>query len=390
MSNPRRTDRATRSALVACALAVACGGPGKGIRTPLSLWETPPADPAPRSMEIPFPDGQNGTQLVVGVLSGVAEIAEVRGVSAFEIQVGPCVRAVTTRPVAGEIAGGPELDRVTFRASEQTFACVRRLVQQLAPPTKTEDGKSKLGGDATIVEQADCTATPIVHVVTRYRFEVDHGFVTPDWDEVSAWSGLPLAFAPPVCGHPPKNELRLTIHTGDLPRPTRADPAPTTPPAERAATIIALADEARRAADAGHPDAAAAAAEGALAAFGTGDVTARLDEATATRLADAIAAAHYAAIEPEAAALLAEPAPATTDAAWAQAIGARIDALARRYERIGDLVRFDPATPWLRAGATRLAAAHRHVAEILDDAKQTTAAAAMRAKAAALDAQAAP
>ena len=79
-----------------------------------------------------------------------------------------------------------------------------------------------------------------------------------------------------------------------------------------------------------------------------------------------LAEAHYRAVEADAAAFLTRPAPPAADAAWAAELGRELDRIAARYEQIGDAVRMPAATPWLHAGATRLAALHVHVAELLE------------------------
>lgn len=81
---------------------------------------------------------------------------------------------------------------------------------------------------------------------------------------------------------------------------------------------------------------------------------------------------------------LRRPLPAQIDTQWATELGAEIDRIAKRYERIEDLVRLPPVELRLRAGAARLAELHLHVARLLDDAGPLRAAEAERDKARAL------
>ncbi len=335
----------------------------------LAIWNERPQDPKAQVFATAFPDGTNGTELVLGVLAA-ARAQEVASVSAFEIQVGPCVRAVTV-PAANHasVAAAPETERIVFRARETAFTCRRFVKQELVPSGGGGMGEKKGLSDPQMQTAEECDRVPIDHVVMRYRYEVDHGFMTPDWREVKRWTGLELELGPPECGHPASNEVRAVFHAGRPPaRPIERQ-------TDRAAEVIALAQQAQAAAEANRAGEAAEVATRALATLSVADLP--VDE----RLADAIGAVQFFAVEADVAAFLARRAPASIDPQWAKAVGADIDRIAQRYQRIGDLVRLPEVMPWMRRGAGQLAKLHRRVADWLDELGQFPAADIERAKA---------
>ena len=358
---------------IALVLLVGCGG---GSWKPV-VWREPPADPKAAPVEVPFPDGTNGTELVVALLAH-AKGAEATGISRFEIEVGGCTRTVTVarRAVAPEPM--PELDRITLRVREGKLFCRTLVDQKITPGSNVQDpdGRRNRLGDASLVEREECDLQPIEHVVTRYRFEVDHKFTTPDWAEIARFMHVDLAFDTPHCGQPAKNEMRAVIHHGDGLSPPVASN-------QRfdAGTVITLAT---RAEAAKLPGEATDLAQQAIDAVAANDPMAGLDDARANELAERIAAAHFFAVAIDVDTFLHRELPPQITEAWATEIGADIDRIAKRYERIKDLVRIPVAIRWLRAGAERLAALHEHTAKLLDEGNQTKAADAERAKAAAL------
>jgi hypothetical protein len=360
------------------------------------VWTEAPADPKARPIAYDFPDGTNGTELVIGVLAGAREST---GVSKFEIQVGPCTREIAVQPRAGALEPIPALDRITARVRETEVHCKRSVDQVVThdgpketqksptapaappggpapPPTNRGNAPAGRFGDAQLVQQESCDQQAVEHVVTRYRFELDHGFVPPDWAEVARFTGTRLAFGTPRCSGEPKNEIRAVLHSVSAPRVA----APPARPGE-AAAILELVKRAEAAAAAKRPGEATALAEQALAAVATGEPMLGLDDARATELAERIAAAHFFAIEMEVDMFLHRELPAQVTETWGAEIGAEIDRIAKRYERIKDVVRVPGTVRWLRAGAGRLADLHEHTAKLLDAAHQPKAAELERARA---------
>jgi hypothetical protein len=373
-----------RRAAILCIVIASCGGKS-GRLGELAFWETPPPDGTP--VAVSFGDGRNGTELVIQLLAA-ARAAGATGVSGFAIKVGRCTREVAVAPaMTSDATPSPELERITMLVRETRYRCETHMDQTLVPDPKNPEGHFH---ETEMTAIDSCEHEPVEHVVTRYKFELDHAFTPPDWAVIRAWTRLDLRFGPPSCDAAvpvPVNAARLTVHRGGggvkgVPAPAPA--AALEPAATRARSIIDLARRARAAADGGDTAGAVALAAEALAAWGNGAMIEELDDQTAFDLAGAVAGAMFVAAEPEVVALLAE-APATVDAAWATSVGRRIDGLAARYEQIGDAIRVPAAEGALRAGAGRLAAIHRHVAEQLDAARMPNAAAAERDKAAALD-----
>ncbi|HEU0032471.1 MAG TPA: hypothetical protein VFQ53_17685 [Kofleriaceae bacterium] len=331
-----------------------------------------------RAVQLPFADGQHGGELVLALLAK-ARRADAAGIAELEIQVGPCVREVSVAPRAVPAQRPTSaLDRITLVATETRYTCRDRYELHDTPAGDPHDAKSP-AGDSEIVAVPECTHDPIEHVVTRYRFEVDHRFVTPDWDMLARWTGVPLRAGAPRCGLPPKNELRAKLVAKTDAPALAAVPAPAATPA----AIIALAKDAERTARDGHADDAARLATEALAALDDRMLDG-LDGKARDELVYWIAAAHFYQIEPDVAAFLARAAPATATPAWAAELGGAIDRIAARYTALRDLVRVPAVEHWLRAGAQRLSTVHAHAAELLDRVGQSNAAEAERAKARAL------
>jgi hypothetical protein len=360
----------------------------------LHVWSEPLDDPKAAELDVPIADGQNGTELVLGVLAK-AKAAKASGISQLEIQIGRCIREVSEQPRPEPSVASPEpaLDRITLRVRETKYTC-RHAMQQVAdhggiprgldritPPPAPGGNSGKRFGDAELVEVEDCGHAPIDHIVTRYRFEVDHQFVPPDWKQIARSTKLELAFGPPHCdASVEKTELRARFHTsvsvGATPPAARVSPHK---PSSK--DIIALVSNAKAAAEAKRPGEATALAQRALAAWGDGDLLGELDVATATEVADWIAGARFYAVEMEVDQYLHRDRPQQADAAWATEMGAGIDRVAKQYEQIKDLVRIPRAEHWLRMGAGRLASMHLYAAEMLDQLGQPTAAEAERTKA---------
>jgi hypothetical protein len=369
-------------------LTAGCASTGSTMAR-VQVWDVSPADPGAVAVAVPFEAGQNGTELVLAMMEKV-KAAAATGVSGFEIQIGQCIREVSLRPQT-EVVTDPalaELERITFRASETTYSCKRRLIQVVGPAPPKQQGESSKLGDSGIVEAAECAHVPVERIVTRYRFEVDHGFVPPDWTVVQQWTGLALGASVPRCDPAlaAKHELRVRIHTGGVSGATVTPLAVGATDSHR--TVVAinhLAGRAREAGEAGRMADAARFAGEALASWKDGAVIEQLDEKTAMELVTSVAAAHFYAVETEIDATLASIAVGPVDAEWATRIGNRIDRIAARYRRIADLVRLEPVEVYLRAGAARLAAVHLRAAEALAASGQAAAAAAERATAAALE-----
>jgi hypothetical protein len=311
-------------------------------------------DPEARAVTVEFPDGQHGTELVLAVLAQ-AKAAEVSGISKLEIQLGRCVREISTQPAARLPATEPtpELERIVVRARETKYTCKQLVEQQ-----HTRGSGSGLDGlgDAQLVESDACEHTPVEHVVARYRFELERRFVPPDWNEIARWTHVKLAFGPPRCGGEPKNEISARFHKRSHPAPPALRPAA---PAS-AAAIVELVKRAQAAAEARRPGEATDLAEQALAMLAH-DLGPLDDD-----VASWIAAAHFYAVEIDVDRMLRREQPVKIDAAWAAEIGIEIDRIAKRYERIKDLVRMPVVARWLRAGAAQLAKLHLHAAKLLE------------------------
>ncbi|MEO8705008.1 MAG: hypothetical protein ABI867_33455 [Kofleriaceae bacterium] len=349
------------------------------------VWNIAPADPKAKVVEYEFPDGANGTEIVIAML---AQARESTGVSGFELQVGTCTRTIAVGPViAAPAEHAPELERITLRVKETRLTCKRSVDQVVTPGSGAErppttgltPSPTNRFGDAEMKVSESCEHLPISHVVTRYRFEVDHAFVPPDWAEVARFTGTRLAFGSPRCAGTPKNEIRAHFHTVTAPRPSAS-----AAPEPAVAAIIELANRAEAAAAAKHPGEATNLAEQAIAAVAASDPMLGLDDAKADALAERIAAAQFFAIEIEVDTFLHHEVPAKLTESWAPGLGAEIDQIAKRYERIKDLVRLPVVIPWLKRGAARLASLHEHTATLLEASLQPRAAAVERARAAAL------
>src|SRR4051812_9748098 len=114
---------------IAGLLVVGCAGPHV-----IPVWSAPPAsDPDAERVAVEFPDGTNGTELVLGVLAHAKEL-DATGVSGFEIEVGGCTRAIAAAPAASE--GGDPVDRVVARVREMTVACRRQVDQEMTRATE--------------------------------------------------------------------------------------------------------------------------------------------------------------------------------------------------------------------------------------------------------------
>jgi hypothetical protein len=362
-------------------LLVACGGGGAWQPRVVSELE----DPKAHTVAVEFTDGQNGTQLLLAVL-GQAKTANTSAISHLEIQVGRCTRRVEA---AGAGAGAtmavdPELDAITLRAQETKYTCQKLVEQVLTPRGGGAFGQAGLS-DAQMQERTDCQLAPIEHVVTRYRFELDHKFVPPDWDEVAKWTKARLAFGPPRCGGEAKSEIRARFHSASKPHPAPPLPAMIATPE----MILSFVERAQVAASSGKPGEAVHLAQQAIAAFADGGALAGLDETKKQLVAGALAAAMFFAVEIDVDKFKKIELPLQIDDTWARETGAQLDRIAKRYERIKDLVRLPIATRWLRAGAGRLGELHLHLADLLDQAGQKTSAESEREKARALAAQAA-
>ncbi len=358
--------------LALLSLLVACSTSASGWRA--RVWSTPPADPTARPLVVPIPAGQDGTQLVLGVL-GMAKQLDA-SVSGLEIQIGSCARSVLPASVVAEAPTPqpPMTDIVLVRAREGAFRCKRTTEQLILYP--------KEGLGETKIETTDaCEHVPLDHVVLRYRYEIDHGFAPPDLDEVERWMGTRLAFSAPRCGLPPRTEMRARFHGPQLVDPPVAAAAQVaTRPHELRAAFLEASRRAEAAAQAGRPDDATRLALAALAMLEVTDL-APVDDT----LAHWLAAARYYSVEADVTAVAARLTPEAVDQAWATRVGSEIDALARSYEQIGDFVRHPKAATWLRAGGVRLAKLHARVAAILEDAGYDKPARAARLRARALD-----
>jgi hypothetical protein len=332
---------------------------------------TAPPDRPVAEIAYPFHDGQNGTELVLAVLAQ-AKAMEVETLSGFAIRVGGCTRAVSADADLGTAAAGTELDRIVFRARETQLVCRKRVEQTIEHGGP--DGNGKMGfGDPVLVVRQSCEPRPVDHVVIRYRHEIDHGFIPPDWDEVERQTGVRLALGPPHCGDVAGNEVRVQFHRDAA---THVEPVRSHRAGDVARdSVIRLA---REASGAQRPTEAARLADRALAAI-------PVDEDVDPELADAIACAHFFAIEREVDAFLGRAPPAVIDAQWASETGKQLDAIARHYEQLRDRVRLPSVATWLRKGAARLGTLHLHVARILDDSGQAEAAKHARDQARALD-----
>lgn len=367
-----------RRGLVIVAFAGVAVGCARSPWRAAPVWDRPVDDPAAAPLEVPFGPRQNGTEIVIGVLA-LARAHEATSISGFEIQIGRCVRALTPAPARAshEAAADPALDRIVVLARETRYRCKHQVDQILVP---SEDPKSKLS-DATLTKSEVCWHEPVEQVVARYRYEVDHAFTPPDLDEVERWTGARLVFGPPRCGAPAMTAIRARFHRG-APPPARAGIAAA--PSSPRARIVARVREAEE---------AAAREDAARASLLANEVLTLLGDALGTvddELARGIAAAHYFAIERDATELLHRAPPATADQQWASAFSAELADIARRYERIGDLVRLPVAAPWLRAGGRRLAALYTRFALILDEHGQAHAAAVARERATELTAEFGP
>ena len=333
----------------------------------------------------PFPDNQNGTELVIAVLAR-AKAVDAPAIGDLEVQVGGCVREVSAEPQAIAMrATGPELDPIVFEASETRYKCRRSVDQQLTPSPSEDSGPNQKRvvrfSDAEMVASDVCEHLPVTHLVTRYRFEVDHGFVPPDWREIERWTSATLTFGPPRCGLAPKNEIRARLLSH---RPRAKTPAPGHVASGASRIVIELVRRAAQAAAASQPAVATQLAEQAIAAFGDGRAMADDSDADNPALADAVAGAYFYAVERDVDELLHRPAPSTFDTTWAAAIGADLDRIAARYQQIQDRVRLPSVTRWLRMGAMRLAELPLFLAKQLDAGGQLDAASRERAKARAL------
>lgn len=364
--------RGMRALLSTAVIGTVMTGCGSGAWKPV-VWATGPVDAKSTPVAFEFAPNTNGTELVLAVL-GHAKTSEATGISAFEIQVGACTRSVTMAPARGAApaVADPALDRITLRVQELSVRC-RTYVEQEVQHGGSEPKKL---GDAQLVEKQACDKTPIDHVVTRYRFELDAKFTPPDWAELERVHHAKLAFGPPRCGSTAKNEVRAVLHAASQPAPPHLAPPP-----DAAAQIIDLAT---RAEAAELPGAATDFAERALAALAAAPELVATDQ-----LADRIAAALFFAVAIDVDKFLHGDLPkgeATPE--WVAQVGAEIDRIAKRYEHIKELVQLPLVVPWLHAGARELAKLHEHTAMLLEAAHQTTAAANERAKATALREQA--
>jgi hypothetical protein len=258
-----------------------------------------------------------------------------------------------------------------MHARESQLRCRERVDQHIEH--ESADGKPTGLGDARLVVKQECERTAVERDVLRYRYEIDHGFVTPDWDEIARITGVSLAFEPPRCGLRPGNRISARLHgkRATLPARREADVSDD----DRARELLALVRRARVSAEARDGLGSSAIAQQALALAKPGDVP------VTPEVVDAIAAAQFYAIEFDVVEFLARPAPHDLDDAWALEIAAAIDRIASRYETLGDRVRHPAIARWLRAGAGKVATLHAHVATLLDSHGQARAAETARAKA---------
>ncbi len=367
-----------RSLLVLCVGCASTQASAPGWHP--SVWSDVADDPGAQDATLPFPDGQNGTEVILQALSQ-ARAAGATGISNLELQVGRCTREIAVSPRVIVPVPAPELERITFDVLESGYVC-RRVVDQEIYHEPTDGFKHAEGfGDPRTFEREDCSRGPVQHVVTRYRVDHDHKFSPPDWAAVARWSQLVLRAGEAHCdAEQEANVLRIRLHFGPSVAPPEA-PAPrlvhTNPGA-----IAALVKQAAGAATASE---ATRLANLALAAWGNGDAVIGLDEAAGKQLASAVAGAMFFAIEADAAAYLASQLPIDANAAWAAAQSDALEQLTTRYHAIGEAIRMPEAEPWLRAGAAKLAALHLHVAEMLDRVDQHRAADKQRAEARGLE-----
>lgn len=396
--------------LVLCLAAAGCGA--SSARTPIiQIRDGARPNERVRRVVLPFSDRQNGTELLLKALAG-ARAARALAVSGVELRVGRCVRRIglsSKRPDNRSTDAPPDrdLDRITYSVRETRYTCRRSLEQMVtpgggdaprAPASRKARGMSSENqrfqlGDAEMVEIDRCEQRPIGHIVTRYRFELEHEFATPDWQVIEAWSGLPLTSAGVSCDSgPARGSLAMTLHFDGGPPATRRPPPERTPDRAmtRAGRLVRYARSADAAARRGRPDEAARWAARAITEWSDGDVVELLPEDAARRTLYWVSAARFYRLEPQAAALLERRVPVVVDAAWAADLGAEIDRLAAGYMAIADLVRVDAVAPWVRAGAARLSRIHRRVAGLLERANQPAAARIERKKAEELEAIAHP
>ena len=370
-----------RAVLVVPVVAAACAG---RVWSPVVVADL--HDPAARESRFAFGDGQNGTQIVLAMLEE-AKLGRVSAISNFALQVGSCTRSIesdggpVTAPRIEPLGDAPRPDDlIVVRAQETRYSC--KPVVRPSPSTSAGEfrGQPQLAQTRS-VESKDCRLLPVERVVMRYRVDVEHRFVPPDWAEVAKQAGVQLRFGPMHCDGPPKSELRARLHEGVNPPAPAAVPqaAPPTPVA-----IAALVERAQAAALVRNPDAAVELAHQAIAASAATDILATLDEPGREQLAATIAHAHFLTVELEIDDLARRIEARDIDQSWATEVGAGLDRIAMRYLRIKDLVRVPSAVPWLRAAEARLAELHLEVAGRLERAGETTAAERERARARAL------
>jgi hypothetical protein len=360
--------------LVVC-VAMASGCASSGALAPgwqPSVWSTAPVDPNARDAVVPFPDGQNGTELVITMLSRARE-AGATGLSNFEIQVGRCTRAIALALPAEPVAHSPDLDRITFDAHETAYTC--RNISDLALTPGTPDSRGIVHfSDAQMVVREDCTHTPRQHIVTRYRIDVDRRFVPPDWSTIAQLTNLDLHASEPRCDDgEPRNELRIRMHFGTATAPALPARAPDQPAADPNA-IVELARRAEAEAKQDHAVESTRLANLALSAWGDGATVDRLDEATAKQVVYWVAAAHYYAVEAAASAYLASVVPEAANDEWAARQSTELQHITNAYQAVRDAIRMPEVGPWLRAGAAQLARLHEHLAVMLDSVNQHHAA----------------
>lgn len=288
---------------------------------------------------IPFPDGTNGTQLVIAALNQARANGAI-AISDFVIQLGSCIRSVSEEAT-------PELvDPVTFETTESDLQCDRGVDLAII------DSKKEGIRDTEMVEREDCHTVTATRVVTRERVDMAHRFVPPRWDMIAAWSRLPLRAGPVHCDAVGEaNQLRMQLH-----HTLEVHVAPVAVPKVRAGDIVLAVAAARRAAD------PTADAERALALWKHASFEAGQSE----DVAPAIAEAAYLALERDARAFLATTVPEEHDVGWMRRQDHAIEVLAQRYMQIGELVLMPAAKPWLIAGAKRLATLHEHLADLFD------------------------
>jgi len=357
--------------VVAVLLLAGCGG---GAWKP-RVWNDTPADPESLPVAIAFPDGTNGTALVLKLL-GDAKAAEVGGISQLEIQVGRCTRTIAVAPRETKTAGDPDLDRVTAHLVEKKLSCGRTVDQNIKHAPL--EGRPTFGETEVVVRDA-CTLDDVEVVAVRYRFEIDHAFTPPDWDAIEKWGRVRLAASAPRCGTVAKNQLRARFHHREWgPNPSWSYvPSPSN--ASRIVDLVALA---MTAAEAKHGEESTRLAQQAIDELSERDPFVGADATIRAQLGTSIALAYVLVVEEDAQRFLQRtPPPSGPLGMWASEVGGEIDRIARRYEHVKDVVRVDQVGTALQFGAARLAAMHEHLATLLDAIDQKPAAVVERATA---------